>query len=104
MMHEEDDWPRRGSSRRSRPVKRHGPPRQRIIEEPPESFDDDEEIHVHERGGPWGGRRHGPPPFVAFGPGPGRGASLAPWCRKFPQPAERWLNHPRRNTRRRRVD
>jgi DNA-binding PadR family transcriptional regulator len=73
MMHEEDDWPRRGSSRRSRPVKRHGPPRQRVVEEPPEPFDDDEEIHIHERGGPWGGRRHGPPPFMAFGPGPGRG-------------------------------
>jgi DNA-binding PadR family transcriptional regulator len=73
MMHEEDDWPRRGASRRSRPVKRHGPPRERHIEGPPEPFDDDEEIHIHERGGPWGGRHHGPPPFMAFGPGPGRG-------------------------------
>ncbi|HEY2487989.1 MAG TPA: PadR family transcriptional regulator [Streptosporangiaceae bacterium] len=73
MMHEEDDWPRRGASRRSRPVKRHGPPRERHIEGPPEPFDDEEEIQIHERGGPWGGRHHGPPPFMAFGPGPGRG-------------------------------
>jgi DNA-binding PadR family transcriptional regulator len=71
MMHEEDDRPRRGGARRSRPVKRHGPPRQRFIEEPPEPFDDDEEAHEH--GGPWVRKHHGPPPFMAFGPGPGRG-------------------------------
>jgi DNA-binding PadR family transcriptional regulator len=71
MMHEEDDWPRRGASRRSRPVKRHGPPRQRFIEEPPEPFDDD--VEAHEHGERWGRRHHGPPPFMAFGPGPGRG-------------------------------
>ena len=70
-MHEEDDWPRRGGPRRARAVKRHGPPRQRLIEEPPEPFDDDEEAHEH--GGPWGRRHHGPPPFATFGPGPGWG-------------------------------
>jgi DNA-binding PadR family transcriptional regulator len=69
-MHEEDDWPRRGGSRRARPVKRHGPPPERFIEEPPEPFDDEVEVEHHERGGPWGRRRHGPPPFMAYGPGP----------------------------------
>jgi DNA-binding PadR family transcriptional regulator len=90
MMHEEDDWPRRGGPRRARVVKRHGPARQRIIEEPPEPFDDDEEAHEH--GGPWGRRHHGPPPFVAFGPGPG-------WGKRF------WMGEePRRRPRVRRGD
>jgi len=80
MMHEEDDWPRRGGPRRARVVKRHGPPRQRLIEEPPEPFDDDEEAHAH--GGPWGRRHHGPPPF-AFGPGPGWGKRF--WAAEEPR-------------------
>jgi len=80
MMHEEDDWPRRGGPRRARVVKRHGPTRQRLIEEPPEPFDDDEEAHAH--GGPWGRRHHGPPPF-AFGPGPGWGKRF--WAAEEPR-------------------
>lgn len=87
MMHEEDDWPRRGGPRRARVVKRHGPPRQRLIEGPPEPFDDDEEAQEH--GGPWGRRHHGPPPF---GPGPG-------WGKRF------WMGEePRRRPRVRRGD